>query len=285
MGVRGHGPALDFIGMSAFSDIANWPADNVAGALISGGEVIETVGDTAHRFPVASVTKPVVAYGVMMAVEEGALDLDQAAGPEGSTLRHLLAHASGVGFDSREPEKGVEEKRIYSSAGYEWAAELVEEATGIEFPEYLRLGIFEPLGMDNTALEEAAGHGLVSTAEDLVAFALEVMNPRLLAPETVKEMRTVQFPELRGTVPGYGPFNPCDWGLGFEIKGKKGAKREHWTGTKLSPETVGHFGMSGTYLWIDGDQAMVALTDHDFGDWAKPLWAQANDEIWAELNA
>ena len=103
--------------MSELQQINQWPVDTVAGALIHSGEVIDKAGDTSRRFPVASVTKLVSAYAVMMAVEEGAVDLKQPAGPEGSTLEHLLAHASGVKFDSREQQKPVGERRIYSSAG------------------------------------------------------------------------------------------------------------------------------------------------------------------------
>ena len=149
--------------MSAFSSIESWPVDTVAGALLHRGEVVEQVGDASRRFPVASVTKLVAAYGVMVAVEEGAVELDQPAGPEGSTLRHLLAHTAGVGFDSREPQKPVGERRIYSSAGYEWAAEVVEKATEIPFPEFLAEGVYAPLGMSATTLEGSAGHGLTST--------------------------------------------------------------------------------------------------------------------------
>ena len=166
--------------MSEFSQISQWPADTVAGALLHRGEVIETVGDTAREFPVASVTKLVAAYGVMLAVEEGAVELGQPAGPEGSTLEHLLAHASGISFDSREPQKPVGERRIYSSAGYEWAADTVADATGMDFAEYLREGVLTPSGMDSTRLEGSAGHGLVSTVKDLAAFAAEVQDPQLL---------------------------------------------------------------------------------------------------------
>lgn len=266
--------------MSAFSSIESWPVDTVAGALLHRGEVVEQVGDATHRFPVASVTKLVAAYGVMVAVEEGAVELDQPAGPEGSTLRHLLAHASGVGFDSREPQKPVGQRRIYSSAGYEWAAEVVENATEFSFPDYLAEGVCAPLGMSATTLEGSAGHGLVSTVNDLVAFAREAQSPQLLASSTVDEMRSVQFPGLRGIVPGYGSFKDCTWGLGFEIHGDK----EQWMGS-LPADAVGHFGMSGTYLWVAGDWAMVALTDRDFGDWCKPLWAETNTAIWEECPA
>ena len=264
--------------MSEFSQISQWPAETVAGALLHQGEVTETVGDTAREFPVASVTKLVAAYGVMLAVEEGAVELEQSAGPEGSTLEHLLAHASGISFDSREPQKPLGERRIYSSAGYEWAADTVAEATGMDFAEYLREGVLTPLGMKSTRLEGSAGHGLVSTVEDLAAFAAEVQDPQLLHPSTVADMRRVHFNGLRGIVPGYGSFKDCTWGLGFEIRGDK----EHWMGS-LPADAVGHFGMSGTYLWVAGDYAMVALTNRDFGEWCKPLWHDTNTAIWNSL--
>ncbi|MDY3126747.1 MAG: serine hydrolase domain-containing protein [Corynebacterium sp.] len=260
--------------------VESWPADNIAAALITP-QGVETSGDTSRRFEVASVTKLVVAYAIMLAVEEGVVELDQAAGPEGSTLRHLLAHASGIPFDSREPQKKVGERRIYSSAGYEWAADVVAAAAGMDFADYLQEGLCKPLGMTRTSLEGSAGHGLVSTVDDLVVFAQEVLEPKLLHSSTVEEMRTIQFPELRGVVPGYGGYNPCPWGLGFEIRGDK---TPHWTGENMPAETIGHFGVSGTYLWIAESLAMVALTDHPFGDWAKPLWSDTNTAIWAGLH-
>lgn len=263
--------------MSAFSRIAQWPANNVAAVLLHGDDVVSQIGDPRRVFALASVTKPIVAYAIMLAVEEGAVELDQPAGPTGSTLRHLLAHASGIGFDSRVPLKPVGKRRIYSSAGYEWAAEVVAEATGMSFPEYLREGVCKPLGMRHTSLSGSAGHGMYSTASDLVAFAREVLSPQLLHPSTVREMRSVQFPGIRGIVPGYGSFKDCTWGLGFEIHGHK----DHWMGD-LPDSAVGHFGMSGTYLWLAENWAMVALSDHDFGDWAKPLWAETNTAIWQE---
>lgn len=204
--------------------------------------------------------------------------IGQPAGPEGSTLEHLLAHASGISFDSREPQKPVGERRIYSSAGYEWAADTVADATGMDFAEYLREGVLTPSGMDSTRLEGSAGHGLVSTVKDLAAFAAEVQEPQLLHPSTVADMRRVHFGGLRGIVPGYGSFKDCTWGLGFEIHGDK----EHWMGA-LPADAVGHFGMSGTYLWVAGEYAMVALTDRDFGEWCKPLWHDTNTSIWNAL--
>ena len=59
-------------------------------------------GDVAHRFALASVTKPLVARAAQIAIEEGVVELDTAAGPPGSTVRHLLAHASGL-LDAHRP--------------------------------------------------------------------------------------------------------------------------------------------------------------------------------------
>ena len=81
-------------------------------------------------------------------------------------------------------------------------------------------------------------------------------------------------------VPGYGMQKPCPWGLGFEIKGEKSP---HWTGDGMPADTVGHFGMAGTYLWVAGGQACVVLTDREFGDWAKPLWQETNTALWEAL--
>ena len=137
--------------------LGSWPVNNVSAALI--GSHNETLGDADRVYELASVTKLLTAYAVLLAVEEGAFALDDAVGPENSTPRHLLAHASGVGFASRQPEKPAGERRIYSSAGYEILAEHVEETTGISFPEYLRAGVFEPLGMTTARLVGSAGHG------------------------------------------------------------------------------------------------------------------------------
>ena len=258
---------------------ADWPVDNVAGALV--GKRDASFGDTGRVFELASVTKLLSAYAVLLAVEEGAFSLDDDARPEGATIRHLLAHAGGVGFDSREPQKAPGERRIYSSAGYEILAEIVEESTGIPFADYAREGVFEPLGMESTEIYGSAGHGGRSTVSDLSAFAAELLSPQLLDPSTLDEAFSNQFGNLRGVVPGYGMQKPCPWGLGFEIKADKSP---HWTGDGMPADTIGHFGMAGTYLWVAGGQACVVLTDREFGDWAKPLWQETNTALWDALS-
>lgn len=266
----------------AFSSLfESWPVDNVAAAVIHGGSV-DACGNQSRVFELASVTKLLAAYGFLIAVEEGVFELDSPCGPDGATIRHLLAHASGVGFKEGDKQKGVEEKRVYSSYGFELLAEKLKQESGIEFSEYLREAVFEPLEMNNSELWGSPGHEARSTVADLVAFAQELLEPKLLDPGTVEEAFTVQYPELSGIVPGYGNQKPCPWGLGFEIKGEKDP---HWTGASMPKDTVGHFGQSGTYLWVHATSgtAAIALTDRPFGDWAKPLWADTNNSLWEEI--
>jgi len=263
-----------------------WPVDHVSAALVGG--TTASYGDASRVYELASVTKLLSAYAVLLAVEEGAFTLDTPLGPEGSTVAHLLAHAGGVGFDSREPQRPAGERRIYSSAGYEILAEWLEAETGMTFGEYAREGVFEPLGMGTAEIYGSAGHGGRASLSDMRSFASELLAPRVLSEETLHDAMTNHFGDIRGVVPGYGMQKPCPWGLGFEIRG---GKAPHWTGDGMPSETVGHFGMAGTYMWVvpawvddpRAGTAMVALTDREFGEWAKPLWQKTNTSVFASL--
>lgn len=263
----------------ALATVEDWPVDNVSAAVVGADGAVTTHGDLSHVYRLASVTKPIVALAALLAVEEEAISLDDPAGPEGSTVRHLLAHASGLDFADRDKVRTAPgERRIYSSAGFEVLADHIAEATDIAFPEYLDEAVCQPLGMTSTVLEGSAGHGASGSLADLVAFARELVAPRLLAAATLDEAVSEQFRGLDGLVPGYGMHKPCEWGLGFELRG---AKHPHWTGQHNSPATFGHFGQSGTLLWVQPeiDTALVVLTDRDFGDWAKPLWPELSDRV------
>lgn len=263
----------------ALAAVGDWPVDHVSAAVVGPEGVLASVGDDDRVYRLASVTKPLVAVAALLAVEEEAIGLDDPAGPEGSTVRHLLAHASGLDFADRDKVRtGPGERRIYSSAGFEVLADHIADATGIAFGDYLAEGVCAPLGMGSTTLEGSAGHGASASLADLAAFARELVSPRLLAAETLEEAVTEQFPGLDGIVPGYGMQKPCPWGLGFELRD---AKHPHWTGQHNSPATFGHFGQSGTLLWVEPEisTALVVLTDRDFGDWAKPLWPELSDRV------
>lgn len=269
--------------MNGVHVVDQWPVDNVAVAVIGAdGARLAEHGPADRVFELASVTKLLSAYGVLIAVEEGALELDQPAGPAGSTIRHLLAHASGLAFNEHNQQAEPGNRRIYSSSGYEVLADEVHAATGIPFDKYLSEAVFTPLGMRSAELRGSAGHGAVASCADLVPFAAELQAPQLIAGETLVAARTVQFPGLNGVVPGFGMQRPCDWGLGFELRGQKSP---HWTGELSSPETFGHFGQAGTFLWVDpaAGAACIALTDRVFGDWAKEYWPPFTDGILREL--
>ncbi|KAD4007170.1 serine hydrolase [Arthrobacter yangruifuii] len=271
--------------MKSLQKIESWPVGNAAAAVVSAdGGVLGTAGDQDRRFPLASVTKLLSAYAVLVSLDEGALELDQPAGPEGSTVRHLLAHSGGYDFGERTVRYPPGTRRLYSNAGFEVLGETLEEATGMAFGEYLREGVLVPLGMSSTALEGSPAAGGVSTAGDLCRFAAELQAPTLTDPGRLTEATQVVFPGLAGVLPGFGRQKENDWGLGFEIRAHKSP---HWTGAHSSPATFGHFGQSGTFLWVDPEAraAAVCLTDRDFGPWAADVWPPFTDGILAELAA
>jgi CubicO group peptidase (beta-lactamase class C family) len=261
--------------VDALRQVDGWPCENVAVGV--AGAVEATYGDTARRFEWASVTRPATAVAILVAAEEGIVELDHPAGPPGATLRHLLAHASGLPFERGAPIARPGTRRIYSNYGFEVAAAFVEKHAEMPFVEY-----FAAVWADTGAeLRGSAGAGVSGTLADVLALARELQSPSRLAPETLEDARTVQFPGLDGVVPGFGRQAPNDWGLGFELRD---GKSPHWTGTRNSPRTYGHFGRSGTFLWVDPDAgvALACLTDRPFGDWAAEAWPRLADAVLTE---
>jgi CubicO group peptidase (beta-lactamase class C family) len=237
-------------------------------------------------FQLASVTKPIVARAAQVAIEEGVVDLDTAAGPPGSTIRHLLAHASGLAMNSDRVLATPGSRRMYSNYGFAVLAQIIERESEIEFGRYLSESVCEPLAMAATRLDggaAGAGFGATSTVADLSAFAGDLLRPSTVSAELHREAITVQFPGLDGVLPGYGVQRPNDWGLGFEIRD---SKSPHWTGASNSVRTYGHFGQAGGFIWADPDAelALVALTDRDFGDWVLDLWPAICDAVISEFS-
>lgn len=256
--------------------VGAWPVETAAVGVTSPEETLASTGPLEEALPLASVTKLLTAVAVLVAVEEETLGLDDPAGPEGSTVAHLLAHASGLGPDGgRLAQVGA--KRIYSNAGFEMLGELLAERSKMPFETYVTDGVLRPLGMTGTRMGHPA-HGAVAPAEDLLRLGRELLAPRLLGEATLARATAVAFPGLDGVVPGFGRQNPNDWGLGFELRD---GKAPHWTGSRNSPRTFGHFGRSGTFLWVDPDAelACACVTDRDFGSWAAEAWPALSDEV------
>jgi CubicO group peptidase (beta-lactamase class C family) len=266
--------------VEALRQVESWGAREAAVGVLRDGEVVATHGRRDVDFRWASVTKPAVALATLVAAEEGTIDLDEAAGPEGSTVRHLLSHASGLPFEGASPIAKPGRRRIYSNTGFERLAEVVARAAEIPFEEYLRAAVLEPLRM-GAQLRGSAAAGIHGTLDDLLALAREFQAPTLVAAETLVEATTVQFPGLVGVLPDVGRFDPNDWGLGVELRD---AKQPHWTGRRNSAHTFGHFGGSGTFLWVDPEAriACACLTRREFGKWALDAWPRLSDAVLEE---
>ena len=176
-------------------------------------------------------------------------------------------------------------RRVYSNYGFAVLAETVQRESGIDFGRYLSEAVCEPLAMSSTRLDGGApeaGFGGTSTVADLAAFAGDLLRPVTVSADMHAEATSVQFPGLNGVLPGYGVQRPNDWGLGFELRD---AKSPHWTGSRNSARTFGHFGQSGGFIWADPavDLAVVVLTNRDFGEWALQPWPALSDAVLAEF--
>src|SRR5262249_42476779 len=130
----------------------------------------------------ASVTKLLTGVALLVALEEGTIDLDEPAGPPGSTLRHLLAHASGLPVDGDRPITEPGRRRVYSNTGIELAARLLEQRAEMPFADYFAQAVVRPLGLSGR-LAGSPAHGYRGPLDDLLALGRELLRPTLLAPE------------------------------------------------------------------------------------------------------
>ena len=255
--------------------------DFPVGVVVSDADgVLDTYGDTSTSFAWASVTKLLSTTATLVAVERGMVALDDPAGPEGATVRHLLAHASGVPFDSGATLSAPGRRRVYSNLGIELLAEHVAEAVGRDFETWVEETVIEPLGMSTVLIEGSPAAGATGSADDLGVLGRELLRPTLVGPELFAEATTVVFPGLSGVLPGFGRQENNDWGLGFEIRDHKSP---HWTGASSSPRTFGHFGQRGSFLWVDPDAGLATafLGAKPFGEWAARVWPRLTDDILA----
>jgi CubicO group peptidase (beta-lactamase class C family) len=263
--------------VEALRAIDGWGAGVAAAGVARADAIVATHGPRNVELPWASVTKLLTGLALVVALEEGTVDLDEPAGPPGATLRHLLSHASGLPVDGEQPIAEPGRRRIYSNTGIELAARLLEEGAAMPFADYIAAAVLRPLGLAGS-LAGSPAHGYRGPLDDLLSLGRELLQPTLVAAETLAEATSVQFPGLSGVLPGLGRMEPNDWGLTFELRD---AKSPHWTGSRNSERTFGHFGASGTFLWVDPDASLAcgALTDRRFGDWATEAWPALSDAV------
>lgn len=144
---------------------------------------------TATLFNIASVSKQVTAYSLVLLEQQGKLSLDDEVQKylpevpdfgEKITLRHLLHHTSGLrNFQnmlamagwrdgdsmtnddllriiSNQKELNFKpgEEYLYCNTGFNLATEIVERVSGQRFQDWTRENIFEPLGMNDSGYRE-----------------------------------------------------------------------------------------------------------------------------------
>lgn len=266
----------------ALAAIDTWGAEHTAAAVLGPSGVLATRGDGQRIFRWASVTKLATALAVLVQVDRGVIGLDEPAGPPNATVRHLLAHASGLPFEGLTPIAAPGTRRIYSNGGFDTLGALIADRAGRPFEAVLGELVLAPLRIRATTLRERPSQGLHGPLDDLVALARELLIPTLLHPETFRLATSVAFPGLIGQLPGVGRFDPLDWGLGFELRD---GKVPHWTGSRTSPGTFGHFGGAGTFVWVDpvARLATVVLTDREYDAWALEAWPTFSDAVLAAV--
>lgn len=235
-------------------------------------------GDTGQVYVFASVTKPLTAWATLIAVQEGYVDMDDVVLKNGATVSHILAHCSGLPVEKEGDSIAPETRRIYSNYGYEVIGQYVEQATGKSFSDWARLVLLDPLHMVSTRIDGSPARSGAGTVADLVRFLREIMRPQLLDPALARYATTPQYDGLRGILPGFGMQKNNQWGLGLEIKD---GKTPHWLAKEFSPRTFGHFGMSGSFIWVDPDvgKAGVFLGAKQFNREHIHVWPSLTREM------
>ena len=268
--------------MQALRQIDEWPVEFAAAGVVDREGRVHTHGDADRRVRLASVSKPVTALACLVAAEEGVIDLDEPAGPPGSTVRHLLAHTSGLPFEGTTTIAQPGRRRIYSNEAFRVLAEHLASRAEMPFAEYVLAAVCIPLEIELDPTGDP-GSGMHGALVDVLAKGRELLQPRLVAPETRDEMVAVQFPGLAGVLPDHGRFDPLDWGLGVQLN----TSPPSWMGTRTSARAFGHFGGTGTFLWVDPEAHVVCavLTTREFGEWAKAAWPRFSDAVLDEANA
>jgi CubicO group peptidase (beta-lactamase class C family) len=270
---------------ATIAQIDTWDVPHAAVVVVTREHAPATTsvahGDTERAQYIASLAKPLTAATVLLEVAAGTLRLDEPVGPtaaQGATVRHLLAHAGGLGFNEGERTMAPGRRRIYSNWGFEVLGELVASRRGMPFADIVAERLTGPLGMSSTTLEGSPAYAMRASTVDLARFVAELLAPRVLDPISHALLLAPAFGDLDGVLPGYGRQRPNGFSLGLELRG---TKEPHWAGAMLSPATVGHFGRSGSLLWADPDRGLglATLSGRDFGDWAAAAWPVLNDAV------
>ena len=236
------------------------------------------MGMRSRVFRWASITKPVTALAALVAAEEGTIDLDEPAGPPGSTIRHLLSHASGLPVQRGPADREAGTRRIYSNAGIEVAAERIAAHAEMPFSEYLSKAVLKPLGMRPSCA--ARRRGLHGTLDDLAALVRELFAPTLVAPRP-SPRRRASSSRASPASSRSRPLRPQRLGTRLRAEGREAAAllRDADLTAHLRPLGWKRHVLLGR---PGAEPGARALTDLEFGDWAKEAWPVFSDAVVRE---
>ena len=204
---------------------------------------------------------------------------------EGSTFRHLLSHASGLGPDG-DRLAPPERSRIYSNGGYDLLAdELARHARTCRSSATSHESVVAPLGL-SAELAVLAGAGIAASLADMLAFGARAPRAEARGARDARRGDERPVPGLVGVLPGYGRMEPNDWGLGFELKDAK-SRTGRVAPTPSDLRALRSKAGTATFLWVDRSAgvACAALADESFGDWAREAWPRLSDAVLAEASA
>ena len=161
--------------------------------------------DTETLFAVRSVSKSVTALAVLVAVQEGLVDLDVPiseylpdfsvhtrfeANPERRmTLRHLLSHRAGFTHETRLTDSHDDDfqryiesisdtwlrfpvgyRLAYANLGPDLAAHILQVRSGVPYPRYVKEKVLDPIGMTHSSFDfdviERQGNRAIGHAPD-----------------------------------------------------------------------------------------------------------------------
>ena len=244
-----------------------------------------------NSYRLASITKTITAIAVLQLVEAGKIDLDAEVQtyvpyfPKKKwlvTVRLLLGHIGGISHYKNYDVEGhikvhkntkealaifqdfdlVAEpgtKYNYSSYGFNLLGAVIEEASGQSYGAYIKKHIFDPLGMENSRMDDPedlisnrvsgyrlikgevknsefvdvssrfAGGGTRSTVVDLLRYTKGIIEGKLLKRQTWKLVFT-SMATSKGRFTGYG--------MGWDVRPWKGHFRVSHGGSQ--PETRTH---------------------------------------------
>jgi CubicO group peptidase (beta-lactamase class C family) len=268
-----------------------------------------------------SNTKVITAMGIWALVEDGLLSFnDRIAdhmpefaqhGKGDITLAQVLSHRAGFPSQNVTPAvwtNHVEMRRQVCNFTLEWtpgtrlhyharsalwvAAALIETVSGIDYRDFLRQRIIEPLGLandvfvgapdaqhnraatiyepdakgtqqalkdENTAPFRLAGvpsSGGYATARGMVALYQMMANVGKLNGTRIFSRRLIEFVTRNhtGDMHDGGMDMPMHRGLGVHVRGM--SEKIRGLGAIGSPRTFGHGGVGSSYCWTDPDSGV-----------------------------